>query len=91
MTARRYRVIWWTLLGFSCVPAALLFSRLATGDLGPNPLQYLQQTSGLVAFVFLLLTLSITPLRRVSSWLAIRLHRRFGKRLEDWNWLLGAT
>lgn len=61
----------------------LPFGRLAyaayTGDFGPNPVEFMQQFTGTWTFNFLLLTLTVTPLRAWTKahWLA-RLRRMLG-------------
>lgn len=57
-------------------------------QLGDNPLQTLQHTTGRWSLIFLLITLAITPLRQILCKLCLYLHVRFGKRLEDWNWII---
>jgi sulfoxide reductase heme-binding subunit YedZ len=61
----------------------LPFARLAyaavTGDFGPNPVEFMQQFTGTWTFNFLLLTLTVTPLRvwTKAHWLT-RLRRMLG-------------
>jgi len=47
------------------VPFFLLCWRAFTGDLGPNPVETLQHTTGDWTLRFLIFTLSITPLRKI--------------------------
>lgn len=61
---------------------------LLSGLAGPDPLTGLVHGSGHWALVGLLATLTITPLRRASVWLARRAAVRFGRRLSDWNFLV---
>jgi sulfoxide reductase heme-binding subunit YedZ len=61
-------------------PLALLFARAAGyGSLGANPVQEVQHSLGITALNLLLLTLAITPLRRMTglSWL-VSLRRALG-------------
>ena len=58
------------------VPAALLVRGMLTGSLGANPAETIQLQTGRWAFKFLLLTLSITPIRRVTKWNPIIQYRR---------------
>ena len=59
------------------VPAALLVrGLLGYADLGANPAETIQLSTGRWAFKFLLLTLAITPLRRVTKWNALIQFRR---------------
>ena len=46
------------------------------------------ESTGKLALVFIVITLTITPLRRFLSWLSSYLHARYGKRLSDWNWII---
>jgi sulfoxide reductase heme-binding subunit YedZ len=58
------------------LPAAGLFSALLSGNLGVNPAETLQLATGLWAFRFLIATLSITPIRRLTGWNGIVRFRR---------------
>ena len=81
----------WFRAGIFCIslaPAAYLFSRLLTDNLGFNPFETLIATTGITALVFLCLTLAITPSRRWLSFAAIQLRLSYGKRLSDWNFLI---
>ena len=61
------------------VPAAVLAYNAYTGDLTANPIEYITNTTGLTALTFLLITLAVTPLRRVAGWNEIiRLRRMLG-------------
>lgn len=61
------------------VPAGRLAYAAFTGDFGANPVEFVQQFTGTWTFNFLLITLSITPLRSWAKtpWL-IRLRRMLG-------------
>lgn len=63
----------------SLLPFLHLLRGALTDGLGANPLEYLTQQTGTWTFNFLLLTLTITPLRQMSGvhWL-IRLRRMLG-------------
>lgn len=63
----------------SLLPFLHLLRGTLTDGLGANPLEYLTQQTGTWTFNFLLLTLTITPLRQLTGihWL-IRLRRMFG-------------
>ena len=58
-------------------------------ELGINPFENLMKVSGHSAMIFLILSLSITPLRR---WLTFTFKRlrviKWGKRISDWNVLI---
>jgi sulfoxide reductase heme-binding subunit YedZ len=58
------------------VPAALLVRGALMGDLGVNPAETIQLTTGRWAFKFLLLTLVVTPLRRLTGWNVVIQYRR---------------
>ena len=61
------------------VPFALLVRRLATGDLGADPLQTITDETGVWTLRFLCLTLTITPIKRLTKWnQAIRFRRMLG-------------
>jgi sulfoxide reductase heme-binding subunit YedZ len=61
------------------VPLALLAWDWARGQVGANPVDFLTRTTGTLTLVFLVLTLAVTPLRKVSGvqWL-IRFRRMLG-------------
>ncbi len=61
------------------LPFALLFRRGWSGDLGPNPEQTVLWTTGLWTLRLLLLTLAVTPLRKLTGWAELaRLRRMLG-------------
>jgi Predicted membrane protein len=61
------------------LPFAGLFWRGWTNDLGPNPEQTVIWTTGLWALRLLLITLSVTPLRKLTGWAELaRFRRMFG-------------
>jgi len=65
------------LFAISLVPAAwLAYALLTGGDLGVNPAETIQLQTGRWAFKFLLVTLAITPLRRITGWNPIIQFRR---------------
>lgn len=49
-------------------PAAWLIAGVFTGWLGVNPIETLTHVTGMTALVLLLVTLSVTPVRRLSGW-----------------------
>ena len=61
------------------VPAAVLVYGALTNDLTANPIDYITDTTGLTALSLLLMTLTITPLRRLTGRNElIRLRRMLG-------------
>src|SRR5918997_5194216 len=63
----------------SLVPLALLGWDWRRGQLGANPLDFVTRMTGTLTLVFLLLTLAVTPLRKLTGlqWL-VRLRRMVG-------------
>jgi methionine sulfoxide reductase heme-binding subunit len=57
-------------------PAVWLAWRAAVGDLGANPIETVEHTTGAWALRLLLATLAVTPLRRLTGWQAIATQRR---------------
>jgi sulfoxide reductase heme-binding subunit YedZ len=49
-------------------PAAALVWSIASGNLGANPLEEIRDSTGIWTLRFLLMTLAITPLRRLTRW-----------------------
>jgi len=58
------------------VPGALLAWDAAHGQLGVNGVNYALHTTGLLALIFLLLTLAVTPLRKLTGWNTVLAYRR---------------
>ena len=58
------------------LPAVLLVRATATGNLGANPLETIRDTTGIWTLRFLLVTLAITPVRRITGWHKIIRARR---------------
>src|SRR6201981_4231443 len=61
------------------VPLGLLLLDVYRKQVGPNPLEFVTRTTGMLTLVFLLISLAVTPLRRVTglNWL-IRFRRLLG-------------
>src|SRR5262245_7332073 len=57
-------------------PAALLIRGMITGYLGVNPAETIQLETGRWTFKFLLLTLLVTPVRRITGWNVVIQFRR---------------
>jgi sulfoxide reductase heme-binding subunit YedZ len=61
------------------IPFAELLYRAYSDDLGANPIDAITRFTGSWALIFLLITLSVTPLRRLSGWNElIKLRRMLG-------------
>ena len=69
-----------TILWLSALaPGAYLVSGLVTGSLGVNPVERLTLWTGMTALVLLLVSLAVTPIRRISGWNPlIKLRRPLG-------------
>ena len=72
----------------SSVPAVILFYQFTNNQLGINGLEKLLKSTGYTAFLIFILTLAITPLRRIFSYASLVAHHNYGKRLGDWNWMI---
>jgi len=73
------RLHWWTAFVLAALPAGRLALRAWRGDLGPDPLITLEHGTGFWAFVLLVVTLSVTPIRRLTGWNgAIKLRKMLG-------------
>ncbi|MEQ1908849.1 MAG: protein-methionine-sulfoxide reductase heme-binding subunit MsrQ [Vicinamibacterales bacterium] len=67
------------LLAAALVPAALLVYDAYAGNLTANPVEYLENETGDWAIIFLIASLAITPIRRLTGWNeVIRLRKMFG-------------
>jgi sulfoxide reductase heme-binding subunit YedZ len=60
----------------SVVPAAVLIAAIARNDLGANPLEEIRDFTGIWTLRFLLITLAVTPIRRLTRWHPIIRFRR---------------
>jgi sulfoxide reductase heme-binding subunit YedZ len=58
------------------VPAALLVRAFLTGTLGINPPETIQLQTGRWALKFLLISLAVTPVRRLTGWNVVIQYRR---------------
>ena len=91
MTAREHRAIAWhpdskelswlkaLLFSLALIPFGYLVQAAWAGDLGTQPAEFIQRRTGFWTFSFLLLTLSISPLRSLTQWhWLLRLRRMLG-------------
>jgi sulfoxide reductase heme-binding subunit YedZ len=60
----------------SLAPLVWLVVRTLTGRLGINPVEDLELTTGIWALRFLVITLSVTPVRRITGWNRVIQYRR---------------
>ncbi|WP_240616587.1 sulfite oxidase heme-binding subunit YedZ [Marinobacter fuscus] len=61
------------------LPLGLLFLDIKNGALGPDPGQAITESLGLAAFQLLLITLLISPLKKLTGWAGwVRLRRMLG-------------
>lgn len=60
----------------SVVPLALLALDGIRGNLGANPVEYFLRTTGVLTLVFLMITLAVTPLRKMYGWNSLVKFRR---------------
>jgi len=58
------------------VPGAILLWDAAHGQLGANGVNYALRTTGMLALVFLMLTLAVTPLRKLTGLATLIAYRR---------------
>jgi len=60
----------------SLVPIVLLFWDLYHKRVGPNPLEFVTRTTGMLTLIFLSLTVAVTPLRKIFGINALVKYRR---------------
>jgi len=60
----------------SIVPLGLLAFDGFRGNLGANPVEYFLRTTGVLTLVFLMITLAVTPLRKMHGWNSLVKFRR---------------
>jgi len=58
------------------VPLALLGFDASRGNSGANPIEFFLRTTGVLTLLFLLITLAVTPLRKVFGWNQLIKYRR---------------
>ena len=69
-------------------PAAGLVIDYYQNALGFDPLDRIMRSTGNVALILLLVSLTVTPLRHFVTWLMVRIRAGYGKRVSDWNWII---
>jgi len=60
----------------SILPLGLIAWDWSWGKLGANPVEFVTRTTGVLALVFLVITLLVTPLRKLLGWTWLARHRR---------------
>jgi len=79
MTRARLRTLQRLVFAAALLPAAGLVWGAAAGTLGANPIDKITDTTGTWTLRFLVLTLAVTPVRRLTGWHeAIRFRRMLG-------------
>jgi methionine sulfoxide reductase heme-binding subunit len=69
----------WLLIALGMLPLARMLIGLPLGWLGVNPIEFVTRSTGTWTIVSLVITLSITPLRKVTGWVwLVRLRRSAG-------------
>jgi methionine sulfoxide reductase heme-binding subunit len=58
------------------IPLAFLMFDGYRGRLGANPLEFFLRTTGVLTLVFILITLTVTPLRKIFGWNGLIKYRR---------------
>jgi sulfoxide reductase heme-binding subunit YedZ len=75
-TVQRVKLV---LFALCLYPLASLIWLGFTGGLGADPVEFIRRTTGTWTLDFLIITLSVTPLRRATGWhWLVRLRRMFG-------------
>ncbi|MCS6995668.1 MAG: sulfoxide reductase heme-binding subunit YedZ [Casimicrobiaceae bacterium] len=70
----------WVVVALAIAPLARLIAGVPLGWLGVNPLEYLIRATGEWTLIMLALTLSVTPVRRLTGWTWLHRYRRsFGR------------
>jgi len=60
----------------SLIPLAMLGVDWYRGALGANPIEFFLRATGVLTLIFVLITLAVTPLRRIFSWNGLIKYRR---------------
>jgi len=58
------------------IPLALLAGDVWRGQAGANPIEFFLRTTGVLTLVFLIVTLAVTPVRKMFGWNALIKYRR---------------
>lgn len=67
------------IFGGGLIPFGMLVAGIVTDNLGANPIEFITHETGTFALAFLVVTLSISPIRRLTGWHeVIRVRRMLG-------------
>jgi ferredoxin-NADP reductase/DMSO/TMAO reductase YedYZ heme-binding membrane subunit len=66
----------WVVIVNCAVPVTLLAWDAVHGNLGANPVNFAIRTTGILALIFLVLSLTVTPLMRLARWSSLGQLRR---------------
>lgn len=69
-------------------PLLIMFADYHYGTLGIDPLDRIIRSTGSISLIMLLITLAVTPMRHLLTWLMVRTNASHGKRTADWNWII---
>jgi methionine sulfoxide reductase heme-binding subunit len=58
------------------LPLAIFTFDFSSGNVGTNPIEFFLRTSGVLCLIALLVTLSVTPLRKIFGWNGLIKYRR---------------
>src|SRR5258705_4640609 len=58
------------------IPLGFLAFDASQGRLGANPLEFFLRSTGVLTLVFLMITLTVTPLRKMLGWNSLIKYRR---------------
>lgn len=79
LSARQIRALKALIFVIALLPLVRLIWFGFTDQLGANPVEFMTRSTGTWTLVFLCITLTITPLRKISGWnVLLRLRRMFG-------------
>ena len=75
----RFKILKLLVCLFALVPKVFIGINLASDGAPPDPVEYLQDQTGIWAYRFLLITLAISPLCRLTGWtVGLRFRRNLG-------------
>lgn len=79
LTPKQFGIVKGILFALALLPFLRLFLFALTDRLGANPIEFITRNTGDWTLYFLCITLTVTPLRRLSKWTwLLKLRRMFG-------------